>query len=279
MPLFDSPRTACAVVFITALTAAFALAHEPGHVCDDPACTKCCGLHFSHPMFTESPSPDTKVRLDYLYQGFAHDEGQAHTLGAELEWAPARWFSVELGVPYTWLDPKEEKNTNHLDTVDLGLKFACYEFEDLGVLVGGGIEFGFPTGNDDKGIGSDHTLEVEPFIDAAYKHGDFEFVSFVSFGIPTNQNPEDGELPEADWELGWNLSAMYHVTHNLAGLIELYGQHVFGGEEDGHNEVRIAPGVKVGLADGLDVGVGVSLPLTTDRETDVQVLFSVFYHF
>ncbi|MCI0481519.1 MAG: hypothetical protein L0213_08015, partial [Candidatus Dadabacteria bacterium] len=25
------------------------------------------GLHFSHPLITESPSPDTKIRLDYFF--------------------------------------------------------------------------------------------------------------------------------------------------------------------------------------------------------------------
>jgi len=36
------------------------------------------GLHFSHPLITESPSPDTKIRLDYIFkeiEGGHHGEG------------------------------------------------------------------------------------------------------------------------------------------------------------------------------------------------------------
>ena len=34
------------------------------------------GLHFSHPLISESPSPDTKIRLDYFFLDEIEEEGE-----------------------------------------------------------------------------------------------------------------------------------------------------------------------------------------------------------
>lgn len=63
--------------------------------------------------------------------------------------------------------------------------------------------------------------------------------------------------------------------------MEFDGGHVFGGEEDGFDVVNITPGIKVQPFDdpNLMVGVGVSLPLTDDKEFHAMPIVSVFYHF
>ena len=52
------------------------------------------GLHFSHPLVAESPSPDTKIRFDYVFQSIAgeEDEGGAdrQSFVLEAEYAFAR---------------------------------------------------------------------------------------------------------------------------------------------------------------------------------------------
>jgi hypothetical protein len=102
-------------------------------------------------------------------------------------------------------------------------------------------------------------------------------VGFVGFGIPTNEDGED----EADLELSWNISLLYHVASRLEALIELSGEEIFGGDEDGTSIVDITPGLKVAPFDGqpAKLGIGVSLPLSNDKEFDVRMVLSAFYHF
>ncbi len=238
-------------------------------------------LHFSHPLVAESPSPDTKLRLDYFFANEPGEEGEAgaerHTLQLEGEYSFTPWLSVEVNVPYTFLDPDEGQGTNRLDNMEVGLKYANFAFAERGLLLGGGIEFGLPTGNEEKGIGSEHVLEVEPFVDFGYKRDRWEIVGFTSFGLPLNENEED----EADLELGWNLSVLYHLTPRIMTLMELDGEHVFGGEEDGVDVVNLTPGIKVQpFGDpNFQAGVGVSLPLTNDKEFHEKLILSIFYHF
>jgi hypothetical protein len=45
-----------------------------------------------------------------------------------------------INVPYSFLDPDDEPSRDRLDTVEIGLKYANFSFEEHGLLLGGGIE-------------------------------------------------------------------------------------------------------------------------------------------
>lgn len=233
-------------------------------------------LHFSHPLIAESPSPDTKIRLDgFTFDG---DEG-SDQLRLEAEYAFHPSFSIELDVPWTSLDDEEGGSTSGLDNIGLGLKFANFAFADKGLLLSYGIEFGLPTGDDAKGIGSDNVFEIEPFLALGVLRGRFELVSFFEFGIPTNQDEEEGQ--EVETEMGANLSLLYHASRRIQLLVELDGETVLSGEEEGESVVNVTPGLKVRpVADSpLWLGLGLGTPISSNEEFDTRVVGSLFYHF
>jgi len=232
-------------------------------------------LHFSHPLIAESPSPDTKVRLDVF--GLDEEEGDATSFRLEAEYAFHPSFSIELDVPYTRLAPDGGGSVSSLDTVGIGLKFANFAFADKGLLLGYGVELGLPTGDDGKGIGSDHLVEVETFLSLGYKRDRFELVTFVEFGIPTNQEEDD----EFETELGLQVSLLYHLSSRLQLLLEADGERVLSGEEEGETVVNLSPGVKVKAAAGSAwwIGAAAGFPLSNEEEFDRRLLLSAFYHF
>lgn len=245
-------------------------AHDPG----DPY-----GLHFSHPLITESPSPDTKARLDYFLQHLddGDEQGFVHTVRLEAEYAFHPTLSLEVDVPFTFLDPEEGFSESAFDTVEIGLKGANFAFAEYGLLLGYGIELGLPTGDDAKGIGSDYELEIEPFLDAGFQCGRLELVAFARFGIPTNQNADE----EVENELGFNASALFHVTRELMALVEFDGETALNGEESGATVANVTPGLKVRPFEqvGLEIGAGVSVPITGREEFEIQGVLAAFYHF
>ena len=232
-------------------------------------------LHFSHPIATESPYPDTKVRLDHVFENLSANEGNQQTIRLEGEYAVSRSFSIEIDVPYTFVDPEEEGKRSNLNSIDVGLKYANYALEEMGILIGGGMEFVLPTGDNDKEIGSATVWELEPFLDFGWKKNNLEIVSFVSFGIPVN-----GDSDEADWELGWNLSALYRIIPSIELLLESGTEKVYGGEEDGFNMVSLIPGIKWKPKgqEHLKVGFGMGVPISSDKEHNLASFFSLFYH-
>ena len=177
-------------------------------------------FHFSHPLFGESPSPDTKVRADYFFQDESGEAtGELHTARFEAEYALRRWVSIEMDIPFTVRDPDHESSKSHLDTVEIAVKLASSVFSEKGLLLGGGLELGLPTGDSSKEIGSSHIVEVEPFLDFGLKRGDLEVTSFLSAGVPMNKNGDD----EADVEFGWNASFLYHLHSQVELLLEFNG--------------------------------------------------------
>lgn len=232
------------------------------------------GLHFSHPLFTESVSPDTKVRFDF--GRVWESEGNETELELEAEFAIDRTFSVEIVFPYTFLQPDEDPSTDRVGNLEIALKFANFAFEDHGILLGYGVEFGLPTGDQDEGIGSDHLWEIAPFLNIGAVVGGFEFVTWTRFGIPVNQNAAE----EVETEFQYDFSTLYHVSNRIEALLELNGEAGLSGGAAGSGTIAIAPGVKVApFADSpLLVGAGVSIPLTHE-ERDASLKIALFWHF
>src|SRR5437868_1343547 len=121
-------------------------------------------IHFAHPLFTESPSPDTKLRVDYLFRQVTSGVHE-HSMRLEGEYAFTPSVSVEANIPIT---SRSESGTsvNSVGSGEIALKLANYGLAERGFLFGGGLALGVPTGNDRKAIGSGHIFELEPYVDA-----------------------------------------------------------------------------------------------------------------
>jgi len=232
------------------------------------------GLHFSHPLFTESVTPDTKLRLELGEEWEA--DGRATEIELEGEFAFHRSVSVEVSAPYVFLDPDLGPATSGVGNLEVGLKFANFAFEERGVLLGYGVGVGLPTGNAEAGTGTDHIWELAPFLNLGVAVADFEVVAWGIFGIPTNQDA--GE--EVETEFSYDFSVLYHISDRLQGLLELNGKTGLSGEEAGAGVVAVSPGIKVApIQDSLlFIGVGVSVPIN-DEELDARLKISLFWHF
>lgn len=279
------------VIALAAAILSLTLIPAKNALCDhDTSLNDKFSLHFSHPLIAESPSPDTKIRLDYFFldvDGEVEDEElgeegegpqkfKESTIRLELEYAFNRNISIEANIPYTFLDVDGGPNQNRLNNIEVGVKTATFILAQYGILLGGGIEFGLPTGKDRKGIGSDNIIEIEPFVDFGYKYKKLEIVGFLSLGFPVNQ---EGGQDEGD-ELGYNLSMLYHVGSSLEVLLEFDGERVLNGEEDGEWVVNIDPGIKVAPFTNkrIQFGFGAGFPLTDDEEFRYRLIGSLFYH-
>jgi len=231
-------------------------------------------LHFSHPILTESISPDTKLRLDFA-QSWGDEENESEVeFEGEYAFTPA--ISLQIVAPDVVVSPSGADAHSRLGNVELAVKMGNYAFAEHGVLVGYGMQLGLPTGSDSAGIGSDHLWDLGPFLAVGYKQGPVELVGRSVFGVPVNQAA--GE--DAETELAYDFSGLYQVARRIEGMVELNGGVVLSGAAAGSNAVRLSPGVKVAPlgTEALFLGVGASFPLQSDG-TDTQLRISAFYHF
>ncbi|MEO7367970.1 MAG: transporter [Gemmatimonadaceae bacterium] len=232
-------------------------------------------VHFSHPLFTESPSPDTKLRFDYLRARLAHNLSE-NTFRVEAEYAFSQNASIEANMPFSSVSSNGVR-TSAVGSGEIALKLASFIAADRGILLGGGIGLGVPTGNDDKGIGSGHLFEVEPYVDFGYMHEKMELVSFASYSFTTRQNT--GE--EQEKSFGVAASLLYHLDPRFESLVEVETRRFINAEGSDAQIVNAGAGVKyhVNRIRALVVGVGGRIPLTTQREFQSEIIASALYHF
>ena len=110
-----------------------------------------------------------------------------------------------------------------------------------------------------------------------YWTGKFEFIGSFAVGIPLNQTSE--EQDEEDFALAYGVSTLYHVAPSLQALVEVHGESVFGAEDV--SALYVSPGVTFQPYDDKSVsfGVGVTLPVTDDRDFDYAINLMSILHF
>lgn len=234
-------------------------------------------LHFSHPLVTESPSPDTKIRVDFIRTQTSGTGGlRENSIRVEGEYAFNHSISLAVVTPYISRTAPAAERASGIGNVQLSLKGASFAFAERGVLLGGGLSAGFPTGSDAKAIGSSHLVELEPFLDAAYKMDALEVVGLASLSSTFRRRA--GE--EAERNLRFDFSALYQVQPRIEGLIEVTSARALVGPESGLQRTLVAPGIKVYPFASRKIMFGASVGFGTGDVRDTRaLLLSGFYHF
>lgn len=237
--------------------------------------------HFTHPLLAESVSPDTKIRLDFVWLDL--EESSESELELEGEYAFHPSFSIEAGVHY-------HATTGELGETHVLFKFANYPFEERNVLLGYGIELGLPTGVGRRGAGGhlhgaehDHgepepaIYEIAPFLNAGLIDGPWEIAGWTIFGIPTNHKFQQN----VGTELRYHASVLYHLGSRAQALLEGQGWLGLSGPHTRRVAATLAPGLRFNPFPDrkLALGAALSVPVTQDRPFDYRGLLSLFYHF
>ena len=235
--------------------------------------------HLTHPLVTESPLPESQVRFDVSYARTSEDDGDANSLVAEasVEVAITPNVGLELALPYVWTDVGNADGSDGIGNAEVAIKFADYRFGRSGVVLGAGFEVGLPTGDDRIGTGDDRQVELEPYAGLGYRGRNFEAIGLLRFGVPVNERSADAD--EVDLELAADLSFLYHVTPQLAALLEFNGAAVVAGEAD-DTLLTVSPGVSIDpFGDGQTrVGFGLGVPVTDDAGFDYEARAMVLLH-
>ncbi len=233
------------------------------------------GVNLTHPIVVESPLPETKLAAKYHFSDGG--EGTEHEAELEAEYAFTRNFSIEAVLPYVLVNPDGGESESGLSDAILAFKLASYDWVDHHVLPAVGVEVILPTGDEEKGIGSDHIVEIEPFVRVGFWSGPFEFIGSVGIGFPFNQTDE--EDAEEDFEIAYGVSSLYHVAPSFQALVEVHGDSVLGKEDQ--SALYISPGVTLQPLDdkSINIGIGATLPLTEDRDFDYAINVMTIIHF
>jgi hypothetical protein len=144
-----------------------------------------------------------------------------------------------------------------------------------GFLLGYGLGLELPTGDSDKGIGSDELYFVQPFYSVGYQQKQLELIHSGKFSIALNS--EDGE--DDDTTLDFGFACIYAMSNQFKPFVELDGVARLDGDDSGDIVVNLSPGLRFEIAHGMLLGAGVAFPISDDEIFDFRAIASFLAEF
>ena len=253
-----------------------------------------------HPFGIEPAFLGRDLLIDYH---FVHgDEGVEHELEAELEWALTRRIGLIVEAPFLVLDPDEGETESGIGDVGLGLRFVLVDTERM--LISANVAAALPTGDEDRGLGSDEVI-LEPSLglwldlgggftasaqlgtEHATETGDDALV--YGLGIAYSfQGPALLDRPHAPHdEHAGHAHAHDHVhaghPHFPPGftslIAEITGSVVLDGEDDGAASHQLLLGISYSVSDWLEVRAAFQASIGQPREFDEAIIAGLIFHF
>lgn len=244
------------------------------------------GTPFVHTFASEPAFLGRELFLDAAFRD--GPEEREIEVEAELEYAVTRRIGVVVEAPYAFLNPEEGDAENGLGDLAVAPRFLLLEEDRF--LLSANVEFSFPTGNDEKELGSGQPA-INPSLSAWVDLG-------ARFTLQANAGVEHGFETDFDaltwggalaysftlWDrpemLGMDEAVRSHFPAGLTSLIaEVRGEHPLDGEDKGSGTAEVIFGASYSVTPHLELRGGLVLPAWKPRELERGVILGVIYHF
>ena len=236
----------------------------------------------AHPLITDDTGTQGKgkfqLELNGQYDWDDEDDGDVSVdyTGAEtaatLSFGIAENVDLVLSLPYLWGKEKDDDVTvydeNGIGDTTLEAKWRLFEQNGFSLALKPGIRF--PTGDDDKGLGSGK-VGGHVFLIASENIGSWAF--HANLGYIRNEN--DIEERKDLWHA--SVAAVWEAVENL-NLVANIGVERNPDAQADDDPAFFIGGIIYSIRENLDVDLGVKFGLT-DSETDISALAGLTFRF
>jgi len=236
----------------------------------------------AHPLITDDAGTQEKGNFQFELNGqYDSDEetvsdvnvkSTGWQVGTTLSYGIIDTVDLVLSLPYQWGEVKEDGFTAYdekgiSDTV-FEVKWQFFEKDGLGLALKPGVRF--PTGDDEKGLGTGKT-GYHLFFIASQEIAPWAF--HLNLGYIGNENDVDEE--KNIWHA--SLATTYEVIEDLK-IVGNIGVEKNPDKAADNDPAFILGGVIYSITESLDVDFGVKYGLTSS-ETDMSVLAGMSFRF
>lgn len=233
------PRTAIALVFVTALSIAahaqlwldsyFRRADE--QLAKQP--------HWATPLFTTTPRIDQRFRYEFLWQqqhGGVTTENIGNNKG--ISFIPAPSLEVVIGIPayFEHSDPRRPNGWGD-EMFQVKYRFAAANEQYGNYIVTAFFSASIPTGTHNNG--APHAI-FTPTLAAGKGWGHFDVLTTAGIQLPAQESDRLGQ------PVSWNVVAQYRFLQKFSPELEMNSTFYHNGPNAGNTQVFLSPGVVVG---------------------------------
>jgi hypothetical protein len=210
-------------------------------------------------------------------------------VAAYLEVLLASSLSTFVDVPVRFLDPEQNPNTAGLSNMNVGLKYAFIDTDDL--IVSFQFRTYLPTADVHRGLGNGH-VSLEPALLLYRPMSDrWGLEAELRDWIPVGGTDFAGNIIR--YGIGINYAVVQNDVWRLAPVAEFVGWSILDGKESirqpsgpaiiksaaGEEIVNVKVGVRLKFGDQMDMYLGYGRPLTGDFWYRNTVRFELRYFF
>jgi len=241
-----------------------------------------CPSWAAHPLITDDTGTQGKGKFQLELNGqYDWDKDNSEDVSvrstggqalAMLSYGIAENVDLILGLPYLWGKAEANEITVYdekgIGDATLEAKWRLFEKDGFSMALKPGISF--PTGNDDKGLGTGK-LGAHIFLIGSKELGSWAF--HANLGYIRNEN--DADERKDIWHA--SLAATWEVVKNLKLAADI-GVERNTEEESSNNPAFLIGGIIYSITENFDVDLGVKYGLT-EPEADISAMTGVTFRF
>ena len=241
-----------------------------------------CPSWAAHPLITDDTGTQGKGKFQLELNGqYDWDKDNSEDVSvrstggqalAMLSYGIAENVDLILGLPYLWGKAEANEITLYdekgIGDAMLETKWRLFEKDGFSMALKPGISF--PTGNDDKGLGTGK-LGGHIFLIGSKELGSWAF--HANLGYIRNEN--DADERKDIWHA--SLAATWEVVKNLKLAADI-GVERNTEEESSNNPAFLIGGIIYSITENFDVDLGVKYGLT-EPEADISAMTGVTFRF
>lgn len=229
---------------------------------------------------------EQRINFSFL-DGFRDEEGEKRTaystsLELAVDWTGKFRLGSEVVIPFS--NTGSDRNVYNIGDIELWpIKYAFIKKPET--ILTGVLSFGLPTGDESKGLGEGNTTAgALILIDHAYRNWFFGF----NMEIETNLSNKAGSEFEVASVISYSFiketgngmaPSRPHQAIVPSLSLEIISKSGLSGEEKGEDPVNVIGGFTLWhTKSGWTGRIGVDVPMRSDRESDLSVLFQIGNH-
>ncbi len=187
-------------------------------------------------------------------------------------------LAAVVNVPYSFLNPDVGPSRNGFGDMSFGVQWLA--FNGYCSQLSAGLGINVPTGDADRGLG-EGAASLEPSLLWYHDLGQGNGLQ-AQFAIKSPlavRNPEN----EFSYNIGYSHTCAgmkdSRMFHWLSPLIELNGSTLLNGANYGQTVIDLTPGVRWFVGEENQMGVGVSFPISGEKDERYETIVSYIAHF
>ncbi len=228
-------------------------------------------LNFPRPLITGKAFPEQEIIVGGK---FAQGDTNKSSQSLDIEYRIDGLTNIEVSTSAARVDPRNQSANSGIGDSSISVRRVLAFNYAQNYLVAAGLKLQFPTGDEDKGLGSGETT-WQPSLRAGWQRGHLVTQVDTRVTIPSETSDENAKVR-------YNLALGYLIEPDprlqVTPMIEITNESRINGPNSGDTLSTVVPQIRIKWLKW-STGLGVQMPVTQRKDFVLRTLFDLTYEY